>query len=315
MSTNTNEARNSGRPNSNGTSMEVPQVGSNLQVVQGQTRRRTPTVQARYWLGTINEGHGMFVPPRELNGGLLVWVRGQQERGDAGNIHWQVFASFSRKVTLSKVKQEVFNGHWEPSRSEAAEAYVWKEDTRIEGTQFEVGSKAFKRNSAEDWGRVRDLAVSGKVKTILEELPEIGIKHYRTLKQIAVDFLQCPQNLSGPSGKWVWGPPGVGKSHWVREQWGSDLYIKAQNKWWDGYQGQKFVLLDDFDSRMLGHYLKIWMDAYSFTAETKGGTIQIRPNLFIITSNYDIPQLFEDPVVAAAIARRCQKIYIPFRRY
>jgi len=185
----------------------------------------------------------------------------------------------------------------------------------ILSTEFEYGAKLFKRNSATDWARIADLAKEGNLDQIQAEEPSIWLTNYRTLKQIKVDHMKCPENLPGPCGKWIHGPPGVGKSFWAREQWGNDLYIKAQNKWWDGYQGQKFVLLDDFDSKVLGHYLKIWLDAYAFTAETKGGTIQIRPCVFIITSNYKVEELFEDPVVAAAISRRCQKIFIPFRRY
>lgn len=276
------------------------------------TRQSYP--QARYWLGTINQGHGDWSPPEQLSGGCI-WLKGQQEVGAAGNLHWQLFAAFEKKVRLSGVKSAIGNGHWEPSRSDAAEDYVWKEETRVPGTQFELGQKAFKRNSSTDWHRIVTLAKEGKVSQILDQEPQVGIKHYRTLKQLSVDFMVCPPNLPGPCGKWIYGPPGVGKSHWVREQWGSDLYIKAQNKWWDGYRGQKFVLLDDFDAKVLGHYLKIWCDAYAFTAETKGGTMQIRPDLFIITSNYKPEDLFEDPVLAEAVSRRCQRIYIPFRRY
>lgn len=272
--------------------------------------------QARYWIGTINLGHGAWQPPTQLNSdGGLVWLRGQKEIGESGNEHWQLFAAFKKKVRISTVKNIVGNGHWEASRSEAAELYVFKEDTAVAGTRFELGQKTFNPNNATDWARVRDLATSGNVAAVLEEFPQVGITHYRTLKQIKVDYMECPANLPGPCGKWVFGPPGVGKSYWVRENYGQDLYIKAQNKWWDGYQGQKFVLLDDFDSKVLGHYLKIWLDAYAFTAETKGGTIQIRPDVFIITSNYKIEELFDDPVVAAAISRRCQKIYMPMRRY
>jgi len=95
----------------------------------------------------------------------------------------------------------------------------------------------------------------------------------------------------------------------AREKYGHDLYLKAQNKWWDGYMGQKYVLLDDFDKHgaCLAHHLKIWADRYSTYGEVKGSTIPLQIEKFIITSNYEPKQLFEDAEMLAAIERRFTK--------
>lgn len=88
---------------------------------------------SRYWLGTIAVSAG-WVPPTEVVA-PLVWLRGQQELGEGGFEHFQVFASFSKPQRLRAVKGLLGapTGHFEPSRSVAAEEYVWKEDTRVEG--------------------------------------------------------------------------------------------------------------------------------------------------------------------------------------
>lgn len=87
---------------------------------------------------------------------------------------------------------------------------------------------------------------------------------------------------------WITGPPGSGKSFAARTNYGSSVYEKPQNKWWDAYSGEDVVVLDDLDKQgeCLSHYIKIWADKYRFNAEIKGGTIKPTYKTFIITSNY-----------------------------
>ena len=114
---------------------------------------------------------------------------------------------------------------------------------------------------------------------------------------------------------WIVGDTGIGKSRWVRTNC-SGFFNKSQNKWWDGYNGEKVVLIDDFDhsGQALGHLLKIWADCYSFSAEIKGGTIKPVIDTFIVTSQYtpyqiwckgDKPELHDDEM-RQAIERRFQ---------
>lgn len=107
-------------------------------------------------------------------------------------------------------------------------------------------------------------------------------------------------------GIWYWGPPGTGKSYKARIEH-PDAFIKAQNKWFDGYTGQKVILLDDFDKSgvCLGHYLKIWADRYACTGEIKGATVALQHTTLIITSNYHPKDLWpDDDELLTAVVRR-----------
>jgi len=109
----------------------------------------------------------------------------------------------------------------------------------------------------------------------------------RTAKMLyTLDSMTVPEYMP-KTCLWIYGDTGIGKSRWVRTNH-SGFFNKSQNKWWDGYNGEGVVLIDDFDhsGQALGHLLKIWADCYSFSAEIKGGTIRPVIHTFIITSQY-----------------------------
>ena len=71
---------------------------------------------------------------------------------------------------------------------------------------------------------------------------------------------------------WIMGPPGSGKSRIVHEL-EDDLYQPITAKWWDGYNGQKAILLDDFRSNWCDYnYFLRLTDMYPLTVEVKGGS-------------------------------------------
>lgn len=265
-----------------------------------------PPQEARYWILTI--------PVEDWSPQLpsgVTWVKGQQEIGHGtGFHHWQTVVGFSRAVRLAAVKK-AFGArcHAEPTRSSSAEEYVYKEDSAVPGTRFELGKKALKRNSQKDWDLIKKQAQQGN----FAEIPsDVYVRYYRTLKEIKRDHMVKPADLEDVCGTWFWGPPGVGKSTRARILY-PGAYDKPCNKWWDGYQEQEAVLIDDFDKnhKVLGHHLKIWSDKFAFVAETKGGALNIRPKKIVVTSNYNIEDIFEDEELVKALKRRFEVVYFP----
>ncbi len=118
-------------------------------------------------------------------------------------------------------------------------------------------------------------------------------------------------------GIWVQGPPGCGKSHLVETFWKQEeVYRKPQNKWWDGYGGQKIAIMEDLDGPFLNHYLKIWADKWKASGEVKGAVVPLNHEWFVVTSNYSIREIVEmgaknditDFTLVEAIERRFKVI-------
>lgn len=222
------------------------------------------------------------------------------EIGKEGTPHIQGFITFAKAKRLSGVKKINGRAHWEKTRetSDIAANYCKKD-----GLFWEQG-KVPTQGKRTDLESVADMVKEGKsIKEIAEEYPTQIIKFHRGIRELQI--LQAkPYNHDGVRGVWYYGPPGTGKSRKAREE-NPDAYIKPQNKWFDGYSGEKVIILDDLDTSMLQHYLKIWADRYACSGETKGGTVHLQHHKFIVTSNYSIEQLWpDDDVMRQAIARR-----------
>lgn len=193
----------------------------------------------RYWMLTIpmSDWHPTSLPEG------VAYIKGQGEEGESGYLHWQVLVVWEHSVRMRMCKAAFCpTAHCELSRSAAADVYVWKDDTAIAGTRFELGEKPHKRNSKSDWEVIWGRAVDGDLLAIEAN---VRIQHYRTLRTIRADYAE-PVAFER-SVVVFWGPTGTGKSRraWEEATW--NAYPKdPRSKFWDGYRDQKHVVFDEF---------------------------------------------------------------------
>lgn len=158
------------------------------------------------------------------------------------------------------------------------------------------------------WDDIRAAAKEGR----WDDIPsDVLIRNYHALRGIHKDFADEAEDADDVTGVWIHGPAGAGKSRLARERW-PGAYKKKLTKWWDGYKGQEYVIVEDMDPfhRELGQDFKMWCDRYAFPAEIKNGQINIRPKKVIITSQYTIEQVWPDEETRDAVRRRCQIIAV-----
>lgn len=302
--------------------------------------------RSRAWCFTLNNPtehneHELF----DFAWNCSYFVGGREIAPTTGTPHIQGFFYLGLQTTRSALLKRLPEGiHLEPKGSgstfKQCSDYCkkgqqsheeWKEQGSG-GPNFGVGADFFehgtlpwdqekkgeagKQSIEERW----ELAKNGD----FESLPP---EHIRTYQYIYTRFQEV-EDRNGLHNYWVWGATGVGKSRWVREHYGEGMvghseqpvhpgfvstgfYSKGTNKWWDGYNNENVVLIDDFDpdhGKYLAYYLKIWADHYAFNAEVKGGMLKIRPLIVIITSQYPLEACFERKEDVDALSRRFEII-------
>lgn len=239
-----------------------------------------PTKPARIWIGTIPYSGEYAIMDKFV--GNCVYAIGQQEIGESGYHHYQLVVYFGKPVRLSAVKK-VFgdNSHWEPTKSDAAEQYVRKPETAVADSQFEFGKKPLNRARTTDWDQIRADAIAGRLDTIPSD---VFIRSYGSLRRIASDFAK-PIGMER-SINVFWGSTGVGKSRRAWEEAGMEAYPKdPRTKFWDGYNGQEHVVIDEYRGGIdISHILR-WFDRYPVIVEIKGSSTVLKASKIWITSN------------------------------
>lgn len=240
----------------------------------------------------------------------IVW--GYEYAPTTGTPHLQGFISFRDGKTDSAVRKLLPGCFIEPARGTPAEASAY---CKKEQPFFEAGELPVDKPKGHDWDVIRRDAENGNWSNIPADIVIRYPRNLQLLRSIAIGRSQL-LDLPRLANWWVHGPTGTGKSRGIRRAasaLGYSIYLKECNKWWDGYDGEPVVLLEEFEPlhvALLSGSLKLWGDHYPFRCEVKGGGLCIRPQHIIVTSNYDMETLFAMSGQLLPLQRRYQTVDI-----
>jgi len=233
-----------------------------------------------------------------------------KEVGASGTPHLQGTIVFHNAKTETTVRKILRGCHIEICKDlNASIIYCKKEGDFTERGDCPLSQTQKGECNIERYKRAREAAQEGREADIPAD---IYIRHYCTIKKIKAEHQALPAPLTVTDNEWVWGPPGTGKTTKAMTDHPLAYLKDPSNKWFDGYDGQDVVIVDDFDKYHVAqtHLLKRLCHEQPLQVELKGGSTTIRPKKVIVTSNSSPDDLWEEPDLSA-IKRRFKITHVP----
>jgi len=271
--------------------------------------KKEDATRSRAWCFTFNNYHLTQDYDRKLRDQFPHdFVVYGKEAGESGTRHLQGFIRSKEALSFASVKKRfdaVCAGvHIEKARTtKAAIAYCKKGN----GTpSAPVDADVVQWGAEPGQGARNDLEIAAK---LIEE----GASNKRLAEECPTTFIKFSKGLQALRGAlhepfaeekeviWCWGPSNSGKTTWARNyltQKHGDYYEKSSStKWWDQYEHDKGVLIDEFRD-CKGPDMISFRDLLTILGkgkkivEFKGGSTPFCAETIIITSLYSPEELY-----------------------
>lgn len=207
------------------------------------------------------------------------------KEGAEATPHLQGYLELEKQLSLSTLKTMIPRAHLEKRRGTAQQAadYCKKEGDYVESGKL---SQPGRRNDIHEmYAKVKEKKTDYEIQ---EAHPEAYARYYKALDRMRYNCA-IQDNQYQPVEVLVFvGDAGTGKTKAAYEV-DPGLYHQSigESLWWDGYQGQETVLLDDFYGNIKYGLLLQLLDGYRFNLPIKGGFTWKQWKRVIITSNKD----------------------------
>lgn len=228
-----------------------------------------------------------------------------------GRNHLQGYIEFRNPVRMGGVKR-IFGDdtlHLEARRGSRKQAveYCTKEDSRVQGP-WTIGTEP-KQGERRDLHGVAELISSGCTMDEVRTLHPVDyIRYRRGIEALhARELVERSREFRMLEVHVYYGEAGTGKTR-AAVDGSDDYYILDQGErvWFDGYEGESLLIIDDFYGWIkYGMLLRI-LDGYQLRLEIKGGFTYALWKRVIITSNKP-PEEWYAHGMTPALARRITK--------
>lgn len=237
-----------------------------------------------------------------------------KEIGKSGTPHIQGYGYWKNKKCFGSLQKFFGNAHIEPAKGNAKQNLIY---CSKDGDYEEFGEmpEQGRRNDIADF---RDEILSGKTEEeLIMEFPEMMAKYDRFYQRCRNILLKKKaQEMIIPEVIVITGEPGTGKTHTIYEENNVEDVYKVEigdgssgSVWWDNYNGEKTILIDDFHSNLKLDYMLRLCDKYPMKLNIKGGHTWKCAEKIYITSNITMDKWYPNcpDIHKRALLRRITK--------
>jgi len=218
----------------------------------------------------------------------LVW---NVETGESGTPHIQAYIEFRGQKTWSQIKNMYVDGcapwgraHMETRMGTSQQASDYcKKDQPFTGQELGELSRAGARSDLQAIATM--IEENTPIMEVAEANPSQYILHHKGMLALRCLKIQRRNPTNEVEVDWYHGLTGTGKTRKAFEDnpnayfWGPE-----QGTWWDGYDGQLCVILDEFRGQFpLGYLLRL-LDRFPMKVQYKGGMVEMAAIKFVICS-------------------------------
>lgn len=232
----------------------------------------------------------------------------REKNGD--NTHFQIFVQLKNKKRLGWLKKQLRADwqhiHLEKRKGTAAQAWDYcagtgkhKDKPGQLGPAFVLGSYPTPERARTDLSTaVEAISAAPTMETIrsmIAERPNLlrVLPHMRTFAEMS-----RPARSQRTWIIWLHGPAGSGKDFFAQTYSKvvmpySDVYVKSNSKWWDGYDGEEVILWDNFDPACVSYdFICKLGDTKKIKVEVKGLSVNVVAKLVFITTVWNPKDYF-----------------------
>lgn len=244
-----------------------------------------------------------------------------EEVGESGTPHLQGYVEWKEGKAISPTLLKLRVSHWEDRIATAAiaAAYCKKgvqskvewEELKTKGPTYGKDAKVHEIGLISNPGKRSDLNDCAEMIMCGASLEEVSahdpgtyVKYCRGFRDLK--SLQYKHRTGPPTVEWRWGVAGLGKSRIPVERHADSYYLKTNPKWWDGYEQQDAVIIDDFHRPETDYEFRSLLqllDRYQYRVEYKGGSIPFNSPYVYITCEYPPSEFWKGNELAQVMRR------------